>query len=89
MTHPAPLSFSREDCETIVRRLWPHLDGRLPDSERDRVAQHLAMCTDCRSHFDFARAFLDAVHAITPEGEGTEALRTRVLAALAAEGFTA
>lgn len=77
------------DCDEVVARLWPHLDGALPDSERERVTQHLRDCRDCRSHFDYARAFLDAVHAARPTPDTTEALRRRVLAALAAEGFAA
>jgi anti-sigma factor (TIGR02949 family) len=75
------------DCESIVRRLWPYLDGALPDSDRAIVAEHLANCHDCTSHFDFARAFLDAVHATRREVANEPALERRVLAALSAEGF--
>ena len=82
-------AFSRADCEAIVRRLWPYLDGKLPDWERERVAHHLSMCRDCVSHFDFAQAFLEAVHAARPESTEDEALRQRILTALAAEGFAA
>lgn len=77
------------DCDEVVARLWPHLDGALPDSERDRVARHLTDCTACKSHFDFAQAFLAAVHAARPEASANEALRHRVLKALASEGFAA
>lgn len=76
----------RTECESIVRRLWPFLDGKLLDSERDKVTRHLEQCGDCLSHFDFAKAFLDAVHAARPEIEDDAALRTRVLAALADQG---
>jgi anti-sigma factor (TIGR02949 family) len=79
--------FTRAECESIVRRLWPHLDGKLPDSDRDRVTRHLAECTGCTSHFDFARAFLEAVRTAEPAGED-QALRERVIAALIAEGFS-
>ena len=85
---PVP-PFSRTECEAIVRRLWPYLDGRLAESERDRVTEHLASCTTGKSHFDFALAFLDAVHGVAMEPDSTDALRQRVLAALAAEGFAA
>lgn len=79
----------RSECEAVVRRLWPYLDGALADAERERVVQHLEFCAGCASHFDFARAFLDAVaraQAGAPEAELTE-LRARVVGALAAEGF--
>jgi anti-sigma factor (TIGR02949 family) len=82
-------AFSRAGCEAIVRRLWPYLDGKLPDSERERVTEHLATCENCTSHFDFARAFLDAVHSVYPDARTNDAMKARVLAALAAEGFAA
>jgi anti-sigma factor RsiW len=72
----------RSECEAIVRRLWPYVDDRLPDSERERVTRHIEHCADCLSHFDFARAFLDAVHAARPAERDDDALLTRVLAAL-------
>ena len=80
---------TRSECHEIVARLWPHLDGALPDSERERVIQHLTSCTACKSHFDFAQAFLDAVHGARPTSASNDALRQRVLTALAAEGFAA
>lgn len=66
-------------CEEIVRRLWPHLDGALPESERQHVLAHLAACEGCRSHYDFAQAFLHAVRSAAPADEETFAnLRARV-----------
>ena len=78
------------DCDEIVARLWPHLDGALPESERAAIVAHLESCTACRSHFDFAQAFLDAVARARPaRATADHALRARVLAALAGEGFAA
>jgi anti-sigma factor (TIGR02949 family) len=80
----------RDDCAVIVRQLWPFLDGALPDSWRERVVEHLAACVECRSHFDFERAFLVAVRSAGHDGGiDTEALHSRVLAALHAHGFSA
>jgi anti-sigma factor (TIGR02949 family) len=78
----------RSECEEIVRRLWPYIDGRLPDSERERVTSHLEGCVACASHFDFAAAFLEAVHAARPAEREDEDLRIRVLSALGSEGFS-
>jgi anti-sigma factor (TIGR02949 family) len=77
----------RTECEAIVRRLWPFVDDKLPDSDREQVTRHLEECADCLSHFDFARAFLDAVHAARPAEQDDEALRARVLAALSNQGL--
>ena len=84
MTQTPPLN--RALCEAVVRQLWPFLDGTVPESERERVVTHLQQCVTCRSHFDFAEAFLKAVGA-TRATDNVDRLRTRVLAALAAEGF--
>lgn len=89
MTTPTKPTPDRSECEAVVRRLWPYLDGALAGDDRERVAQHLEFCAGCASHFDFARAFLDAVaraQAGAPQEELGE-LRSRVLDALAAEGF--
>lgn len=80
-------ALDARDCEAIVRLLWPFLDAALPDSDRAAVAEHLRDCSGCRSHFDFARAFLDAVHAAGATVRDDEGLRRRVVEALAAEGF--
>lgn len=76
------------DCDEIVARLWPYLDGALPESERAGIVAHLESCTACRSHFDFAQAFLEAVALARPAtATADQQLRSRVLAALASEGF--
>ena len=78
-----------EICRQIVRQLWPYLDGALPDEWQERVIAHLAACVDCRSHFDFERAFLEAVHNSDVTDENFEPLRNRVLSALVAAGMDA
>lgn len=76
------------DCAAIVRQLWPFLDGALPDRWQARVTEHLVHCANCRSHFDFEQAFLAAVRdAGASLGTDDSALRTRVVGALAADGF--
>lgn len=82
MTAPPPVRY---DCDDVVRRLWPHLDGALPESERAAVVAHLEACGGCRSHYDFARAFLEAVGKAAPRAEDFAALRRRVEGAIAAE----
>ncbi len=76
---------TRTECEEIVGRLWPHLDGALPETERARVIAHLEGCAGCRSHYDFARAFLAAVEGSTDDATEFAALRERVTRAVANE----
>ena len=79
---------NRAECEAVVRRLWPFLDGILPESDRERVVAHLERCDNCTSHFEFARSFLEAVREARPADAEYAQLRMRVLGALAAEGFS-
>lgn len=77
----------RSVCESVVRQLWPYLDGKVDEADRERIVAHLESCERCRSHMDFARAFLDAVGRLGPRASATDALHGRVMAALAREGF--
>ena len=79
---------SVSECEAIVRQLWPHLDGALSEADRERVVRHLEACDACRSHFTFAREFLNAVHEARPDEAEFSRLRQKVLAALSLEGFS-
>ncbi|HEY5060886.1 MAG TPA: zf-HC2 domain-containing protein [Gemmatimonadaceae bacterium] len=80
---------NRSECEAVVRQLWPYLDGAVPETLRERIVIHLEQCVHCTSHFEFARAFLDAVAASRPHMPANARLQSRVLSALASEGFTA
>jgi anti-sigma factor (TIGR02949 family) len=76
-----------ESCREIVRQLWPFLDGVLPDEWQERVAAHLAECAACKSHYDFERAFLDAIRSSQPNDDEFAVLRDKVLIGLGAEGM--
>ena len=78
-----------ETCRDMVRQLWPYLDGALPDDLQDVIATHLINCVNCRSHFDFERAFLDAVRETGALQQDFEPLRARVTSALVAAGMSA
>ena len=77
----------RSVCESVVRQLWPYLDGKVDEAERERIVAHLVNCERCASHVDFARAFIEAVGQFGPRATVSDALRNRVITALAREGF--
>jgi anti-sigma factor (TIGR02949 family) len=79
------MTTRRMRCEDVVRELWPLLDGALSDADREPVVAHLVDCAGCRSHRDFASAFLDAVRRSTPNDSTYATLRTRVQNALREE----
>jgi len=79
---------NRSTCEAVVRQLWPYLDGAVDESAREFIIAHLQECTMCKSHFEFAQAFLQAVARTRSDVSANDRLRGRVLAALTAEGFS-
>ena len=78
---------SRAECEAVVRQLWPFIDGQVSESQREFIVDHLERCTACDDHFDFARAFLEAVAEAKPYFDVEQGLSEKVMAALGAEGF--
>ena len=78
---------SRAECEAVVRQLWPFVDGMVSETQREFIVDHLAQCEPCKSHFDFAKAFLEAVHEAKPHFDVEDGLNERVMAALAGAGY--
>jgi anti-sigma factor (TIGR02949 family) len=77
------------DCLMAVRQLWDYLDGELTEERMAMVRQHLERCQRCLPHHDFAKRFLDALHA-TRDAQLTPAqCRERVMEVLAEAGFVA
>jgi anti-sigma factor (TIGR02949 family) len=75
------------DCIEVMRQLWDYLDGELTDERMEAIRAHLAMCQGCHPHFDFERAFLEAIAASCREHQAPGTLRRKVLATLRAAGY--
>ena len=78
---------SRAQCEAVLRQLWPFLDGMISETQREAILVHFEQCADCESHFDFAKAFLEAIAESKPYLDADDGLSEKVMAALASEGF--
>ena len=77
------------DCQAAMRQLWDYLDGELSEERMEAMRAHLAVCARCYPHYDFERAFLEALAATRREHVAPGALRERVMAALREAGFAA
>jgi anti-sigma factor (TIGR02949 family) len=75
------------DCEQVVRTLWDYLDGELTDERMNEVRAHLKACRGCFPHFDFERAFLDALAKSKEEQAAPDELRRKVVAKLRKAGL--
>ena len=83
-TTSAHVSSSHVDCESVIRRLWDYLNGRLTAMTHDEVEAHLESCEQCPPHFTFASEMRKALAASpAPVSSDDESrLRARVRNAL-------
>jgi len=70
------------DCLTVVRELWDYLDGELDEARIADVRAHLATCTGCREHVEFARGFVSLIGTWPVDAAHAGALRAKVSRAL-------
>ena len=75
------------DCDQVVRTLWDYLDGELTDERMNEVRAHLKACRGCFPHFDFERAFLEALAKSKEEQAAPDELRRKVVAKLRKAGL--
>lgn len=68
------------DCQQVVQQLWDYLDGELTDEKMTEVRAHLKACKGCFPHFDFEKAFLEAVRKSKEEHAAPDELRRKVMA---------
>jgi anti-sigma factor (TIGR02949 family) len=76
------------DCQAAMRQLWDYLDGELSAERMEAMRAHLAVCARCYPHYDFERAFLDAVAVTRRAHAAPGVLRERVMSALKTAGWT-
>jgi mycothiol system anti-sigma-R factor len=76
------------NCNQALQQLWDYLDQELTDEKMVEVRHHLEICQSCFPHYDFERAFLDAIASTRNLCEPPASLRVRVMESLCAAGFT-
>ena len=75
------------DCAAALRQLWDYLDGELTPERVADVRAHLEGCRRCHPHYDFERAFLEALASTRPDCRCPGELKAKVLESLRAVGF--
>ena len=73
------------DCLTVVRQLWDYLDGELDPARWEAIQSHLATCTGCNGHMEFARSFLKQSAESIVDPDFLAVTRARVALALQSE----
>ena len=75
------------DCRSAMQQLWDYVDCELTPQRMDAVRRHLAECTHCLPHAQFAERFISALHETRVECGCPSELRARVLAKLKDAGL--
>ena len=52
---------AKHDCATAMRQLWDFLDGEMGPDRAAQMRQHIDECKRCFPHYDWEKAFLDAL----------------------------
>jgi anti-sigma factor (TIGR02949 family) len=75
------------DCTTVLQQLWEYLDAELGPEKMEAVRTHLALCAKCYPHYDFEKAFLDAIANCQCTTCAPHDVRCHVMEALRRAGF--
>lgn len=86
MTH-SPEPVRPLDCDGAFQRLFDFLDKELDAATEQALLDHVKNCKSCFDLAEFERRFKAAVCASRIEQGCPEALRSRVMQALSAEGL--
>jgi anti-sigma factor (TIGR02949 family) len=89
VNQPIPDNCGPLDCKVVIEQLWEFLDGELDAERAQLVHQHLTLCQHCYPHYDFEKAFLEALSDCNCSTCAPNDLRCRVLDALRSAGFSA
>ena len=76
------------DCATVLQQLWEYLDAELGPETMQAFRTHLALCSHCYPHYDFEKAFLEAIASCRCTTCAPNDVRCHVLDALRHAGFT-
>jgi anti-sigma factor (TIGR02949 family) len=76
------------DCTTVLQQLWDYLDAELGPDKMQAVRTHLALCAKCYPHYDFEKAFLEALASCQCTTCAPNDVRCHVMEALRRAGFT-
>lgn len=84
----SPVPKGGVDCTMVLQQLWDYLDAELGPEWMAAVRTHLALCGRCYPHYDFEKAFLDALSSCGCSTCAPHDVRCRVMESLRRAGFT-
>ena len=78
----------KHECAAAMRQLWEFLDGEMTPDRTAQMRQHIDECKRCFPHYDWEKAFLEALSCVRPDCCAPGSLRDRLERKLREVGFT-
>jgi len=66
MADPRPSRPDDLACIDLVNKVTEYLDGKLDESQRERMERHLEVCDGCRAALDQFQTVIRLVGRLTP-----------------------
>ncbi len=77
-----------KECDRVMSKVFDLLDGELtPEKERE-LRSHITSCPDCFTSTDFEQRFKAALQAARGIMHCPEGLKSKLMSALRAEGYS-
>lgn len=83
-----PNETPKVDCRSAMQQLWDYVDCELTDEKMAAVQRHLAECSHCLPHAQFAERFVSALHDTREDCACPKEVRAKVLSKLQEAGLT-
>jgi len=68
--------FPEMPCQELVEVITDYLEGALPERDRIRFEEHLAVCAKCREYMEQFRRTIQAVGSVREDDAGRPAHAT-------------
>ena len=75
------------DCRSALQQLWDYVDCELTTQRMEAVRRHLANCSHCLPHAQFAERFISALHETKDDCGCPGEVRAKVMAKLREAGL--
>ena len=77
----------KHECAAAMRQLWDFLDGEMTPDRTAQMRQHIDECKRCFPHYDWEKAFLEAIARVKPDCCAPGRLKEKLEQRLREAGF--
>ena len=77
------------ECAAAMRQLWDFLDEEMGPDKMAQMRQHIDECKRCVPHYDWEKAFLEALACVKPDCCAPSRLKQKLEEKLREAGFKA